>query len=622
MQDIAYGEFEAADHKLRRTMSLTQLLFLGVSAQIGSGWLFAVLKAAGIAGPAAVVSWVIACILIGLIAMSFNEISGMLPRSGAIVRYPYLTHGAFTGWILGWAYWLSAVSIPPIEAEAVITYLGGAFPGVHFLNTTNGVTVLSWPNGLGAGVGLMILFFFLNYFGARFLSESNRWVTLWKLVVPTATFCFLFVIFDSTNFGGYGGFTPLGIAPIFHAISTSGIIFSLIGFRQALDFGGEVRNPQRNIPLATWGSIAIPLVVYTLLQLSFVGAIDWQDAGINAGAWTKLITSSWASGPFFHALDAAGIASLAAFGTVLLIDAGVSPGATGWVYLGTSTRTAYGLSVHGNAPKLFQTMNRFGIPWLTLLGSLIVGCLFFIPAPSWYQLVGFISAAAVLTFITGGVGIQVLRRTAPDLPRPYYLRGAGLWAPIGFLAAVLILYWSGFAVLANVYAATFAGLTIFGCYYAWRRGWVKPARGIALSIVFLGAWIYLSRRSGWVLTPSGTQSPGSWSFPAYDIAMSAAVLFFCAALWLMSNADGQRHVRNTAWLIWLLLATFPLSYFGFYGPQTHSLMPFPWGTVAELVVGLSAYHWGVRSGFATEELHAILTAHQSPSRRPATSEPL
>lgn len=244
------GTFEAADKGLRRSMSFTQLLLLGVSAQIGSGWLFAVLSAAGVAGPAAILSWIIASVLVGLIALTYGELGAMIPRSGAIVRYTYLTHGSYAGWIIGWAYWLSAVTIPPLEAEAVLTYLGGKAPQTHFLQP-NGV-ILAWPNGILAGIVLMAIFFVLNFFGARFLSESNRWVTIWKLALPTATFCLLFTVLNGSNFVSYGGFTATGIAPIFHAIATTGIIFSLLGFRQALDYGGEVRNAQRSVPWATW----------------------------------------------------------------------------------------------------------------------------------------------------------------------------------------------------------------------------------------------------------------------------------------------------------------------------------------------------------------------------------
>lgn len=228
---LGLGKFEDADRGLHRSMSFTQLLLLGVSAQIGSGWLFGVLDAAGVAGPGAILGWLIASVLVFLIALSYCEIGAMIPRSGAIVRYTYLTHGAYAGWIIGWAYWLSAVTIPPIEAIATITYLGGKFPGAGFLEKKNGIQILSWPAGILFGIVLMILFFALNYFGAKFLSESNRWVTIWKLLLPTLTFLGLFFVLDASNFHSYGGFLPEGVAPVFHAIASSGIIFSLLGFR-------------------------------------------------------------------------------------------------------------------------------------------------------------------------------------------------------------------------------------------------------------------------------------------------------------------------------------------------------------------------------------------------------
>lgn len=589
-------------------MSFTQLLLLGVSAQIGSGWLFAVLSAAGVAGPAAVLSWIIASILVGLIALTYAEIGAMIPRSGAIVRYTYLTHGSYAGWIIGWAYWLSAVTIPPLEAEAVLTYLGGRFPETHFLQK-NG-TILAWPNGILAGVFLMLVFFALNFFGARLLSESNRWVTMWKILLPTATFCFLFAILKGSNFVSYGGFTPTGIAPIFHAIATTGIIFSLLGFRQALDYGGEVRNAQRNVPLATWGSVVIPGVLYTLLQAAFIGVIAWAGMGVKPGHWGQLINSNWADGPFFHALDSAGIAAFSAFGTLLLIDAAVSPGATGWVYLGTATRCGYGLGVHRNIPSLFQTNNRFGIPWLALAVSSVVGCIFFVPTPSWYTLVGFISAAAVLTYIFGGVGLPVLRRHAPELPRPFRLRAAWFWAPIAFLAALLILYWSGFATLANVFTATFIGLPLFTWYYVWRSGWMARAVAVPLGIVFLGVWIWIAYEGGWILTVSGTQRSGGWSFGVYDSAFSAAVVVFTFALWLLSSTEGRRHVVASLWLVALILATFPLSYYGHYGPLAQAPLRFPYGTLVEIGIGIVAYYWGVHSGFATDEIRDIVDTYQ------------
>lgn len=603
------GSFEAADQGLKRHLSLTQLLFLGVSAQIGSGWLFGVLSAAGVAGPAAILSWLIASVLVFLIALTYLELGAMLPRSGAIVRYTYLTHGALSGWIIGWAYWLSVVTIPPIEAEAVLTYLGGQFPATHFLVTKGGVDMLSWPTGIITGIILMLIFFILNFFGAKFLAESNRWVTLWKIALPSLTFIFLFFILDGSNFHAYGGFAPEGIPPIFHAIATTGIIFSLLGFRQALDFGGESVNPQRDVPLATIGSIVIPAIIYTLLQVAFIGALNWSDMGLDPGQWGMLEKGGWADGPLFHALSSANIAALAALGTFLLIDAAVSPLASGWVYLGTGTRTGYGLGVSRNIPSAFQLNNRFGTPWLPLIVSAIAGCVFFVPAPSWYQLVSFISAAAVLTYIMGGVGLPVLRRTAGSLPRPFRLRAASIWSPISFLAAVLILYWSGFSTLANVFTATFIALPVYSGYYAWKRKWLSPAAATIISVVFFVLWIYVAHGGGWVLNAVGGQRPGAWSFPVYFISFCVLIVGYCLALLLLSDKEGRQHVNANWWLVWLLLASFLVAYLGVYGPLKDPILFFPWGMIVEILVGIVAYFWAVRSGFATDEIKDIVESY-------------
>ncbi|MGH8215947.1 MAG: APC family permease [Rhodanobacteraceae bacterium] len=608
-QHTGSGSFEAADKGLRKDVSFTQLLLLGVSAQIGSGWLFGVLAAAGMAGPAAIVSWLIASVLIFLIALTYLELGAMLPRSGGIVRYTYLTHGAFSGWIIGWAYWLSVVAIPPIEAVASLTYIGGKWPELHLLTEVNGIHMLSWPTGILAGFGLMLLFFCLNFFGSKLLAESNRWVTYWKIALPVLTFLFLFYIMDGNNFFAYGGFVPEGVPAIFHAIPSTGIIFSLLGFRQALDYGGESRNPQRDVPWATVGSIVIPTIIYTLLQVAFIGAIKWGDMGLLPGQWDRLVTGGWADGPLFHALESANIAVMAAFGVFLLIDAAVSPMATGWVYLGTGSRTGYGLSVHRSIPEVFSANNRFGIPWLPLVVSTVVGCVFFVPAPSWYKLVGFISSAAVLTYIMGGVGLPVLRRTAPSLPRPFRLHGQSLWSPVSFLAAVLILYWSGFETLTNVFTATFIGLPVFSSYYAWKKGWISPVAGVVVSVVFFALWLYVAVASGFVLTDNPGKNPGDWSFAAYFASFGVLLLAYCGALLLLSNREGRQHVNATWWLIWLSLASMFVAYLGVYGPLADPVLFFPWGMVAELAVGIVAYYWAERVGFATDEIKDIVESH-------------
>jgi amino acid transporter len=617
-QQPPVATFEEADRHLRKEMGFVPILFMSIGAIIGSGWLLASLAASATAGPAAIISWVIGGIFIIFVGMSYAELSGMLPRTGAIVRYPVLSHGGFTGWVIGWTYWLSAITVPAIEAEAVVTYIGSSQVAPHAGLTTqdHGITVLQAPWGILFFLGLMALFFVLNYFGIKWLARINHVVTWWKLIVPTVTFIFLFTLFRASNFTDYhGGFNPMGTGYIFQALSTTGIIFAYLGFRQALDYAGESKRPQRDVPLATILSVVICMLIYVGLQIAFVGALRWGSAGTAAGDWAGLTSGKWANAPLYSALATAGVGWLGTYAWFLLVDAGISPSGTGWIYMGTSTRTNYGMSVAGFAPKALQRPNRFGIPWVSLIVALVIGCVFVVPYGSWYKLVGFITSTTALTYIMGGLGLPVFRKFAPQLHRPFRLRTAWFWAPVGFLAAMMIVYWAGFSTLISVYAAVFIGLCLFTWYYAPMRGWVSRPLGGALGLVFLGLWVWESVEGGWVMrvapTKSGAVNPSNaWTFGEYDIALSATVIGFCVVLWLIGNAQCKKHVASTAWLIFMLLAVLPDSYYGQFGPYANGKAPlvFPWGTLIAVGIGLITYYWGVASGFNTEELQQIVAS--------------
>lgn len=613
------GGYEASDRHLRKRMGFTHLLFLSVGSIIGSGWLFGSLKAASLAGPAAIVSWAVGGIFVIFIALNFMEQSAMMPRSGAIVRYPFLTHGAWTGWILGWTYWLTAPAISAIEAEAVVTYVASQATGSGLMRVQQGQEVLQWPNGILFFLALMVLFFLLNFFGVRLLSEANRWVTWWKIIIPSLTAIFLFTVvhaanYTSLSFGGTRGFSPNGTSAIFGALSTTGVVFAYLGFRQALEFGSEARNPQRHLPLATILSVLITIVIYVSLQIAFIGAVRWGAAGVKVGDWASLATSPWASGPLVDALRAAGIGWLATYAWFLLVDAGISPAGTGWLFMGNSARNSYGLSVHGAAPPALQRPNRWGIPWVSLVVALIVGCVFVIPAPSWYLLVGLITSTQVLTYVIGGTGLPVLRKYAPNMHRPFRLPWMWVWAPVGFLASWLLVFWAGYLTLTWVYGTVFVGLPLFTWWYAWKRGWYssggKQALAIAMSLVYLAAWIYIQIMGGWMFRIA-PPAADAWGFIVYFAAQCADVLFFCAALWLLSSREGRKHVAHGMWLVVTLLAMLPVSYYTEYGPEKTPALGFPWGTLIAVGIGLVAFAWGVLSGFNTDELQEIVAAAEA-----------
>src|SRR5579875_139453 len=603
--------FEQSDRKLRRTVGLTQLTALSLGAIIGSGWLFAVLSADATAGPASMVSWIIGGICVLFIALTYMEIAGMLPRTGALARYPQLTHGGYAGMLLGWAYLLSAVSVPAIEAEASVTYLSSKFPNIGLIPPKS--TILAWPKGVMLAFGFLLLFFFLNFFGIRLLSEVNRWVVAWKLIIPTLTFCFVFAAFRGSNYGSsVGGFAPLGKAPIFEAVSTTGIVFAYLGFRQALEYAGEARRPQRDVPRATILSVLIAIVLYVLLQVAFTGGIRWGSLGVKIGDWKALSTSAWATGPFYRELHAAGIGALAGFAALLIWDAVISPAGTGWVYTGTSTRTFYGMSVQRLFPPGLQVMNRFGIPWAALLASFFVGGLFFIRQPSWYGIVGFITSTTVLTYIMGGSGVAVLRRIAPDWHRPVRLPAMWVLSALGFIAATEVVYWSGFSTLITVMTAAFFAFVIYLWYYAPSRGYMTQGQGVTLGFAFLGVWLYIAAKGGWVLRTGTLPVHGSWTEGTYYVAFAAAVVLVSAATWLLSNEEGRKQIDRAWWLIFLILSLLLLSYYGEYGfNSTHPTVAFPYSDLIAAGIGLIAFLWSVHSGYETEELREMRRAIES-----------
>ena len=597
--------YEATDLKLKKTMGLTQLTALSLGAIIGSGWLFAVLGADATAGPASLFSWLIGGICVLFIAFTYMEISGMIPRTGALSRYPQLTHGGYTGMVLAWAYLLSAVTVPTIEAEASVTYLSNKFPDLGLIPPNS--TVLSWPKGIMLGYGFMIFFFFLNFVGIKLLSEVNRWVVLWKLVIPTLTFIFVFFAFRSSNYGSaVGGIAPLGASPIFGAVATSGIVFSFLGFRQALEYAGEARNPQRDVPRATIISVGIGIVLYTLLQIAFTGAIRWGSMGVKVGDWSALGSSKWATGPFYSELHSAGLGFLAAFAALLIWDAVISPAGTGYVYMGTATRTFYGMSVQRLFPPGLRVMNRFSIPWTSLIAATFVGGLFFVRQPSWYNLVGFISSTTVLTYIMGGAGLMALRRLAPTWRRPVRLPYPWVLSAISFIAATEIVYWSGFSVLVEVMTFVFISIVLYLIYYAPAKGFLTSNQGLTLGLGFLVAWVWIAAKGGWVLRSGTLPVKGSWTFGTYFTAFAVALIIITMATWLLSNEEGRKHIQSSWWLIFFSISLFLLSYYGSLGAKASSAtVHFPWDYLIAGGIGLISFIWAVRSAFETEELREL-----------------
>jgi len=616
----AAADFEASDRRLGRVLTRSQLLLLSLGAIIGSGWLFSALSADELAGPASVVSWIVGGILVMLIAISYAEVAGMLPRSGAIVRYPHLTHGGFAGFILAWAYLMASASVPAIEAIATVQYIGPQAPASwHLLQTPiTTSSVIHFPQGWLFTVVLLVLFFFINLYGARFLGRLNNTVMVWKLVIPILTFLLIFFLsFHSSNFSPPKGFASFGWSKVFYVIPGAGIVFSYLGFRQGLDYGGEAANPQRDIPWATIMSVVIGIVIYTLLQAAFTGGIVWHYFGVKVNDYAGLANPSAnanhvlvTASPFYAIMKASGVAFLVSFFSYLLIaDAFVSPVGTGYIYLGTGGRTIYGMGIGGYLPRQATAVSpKYRIPWVALVASFLVALVFTIPSKSWFSLVGIITSMTVFTYIMGGVSLTIFRKTAPELARPFRLANAAIWAPLSFLAATAIVFWSGYTTLADLVALLFLGLPLYSWFFAPARGYMNKMAGYATGAVFLVVWILLAHWGHWVLSSAPSDKPNRHApFVEWFILNVVAVFAFAGLCWLFGSPEGKKLINRSWWLLTYILAEFGLSYYSSFGvtaKQPHALV-FPYDTLWALLIGLICYYWAVQSGFETEEMAAI-----------------
>jgi len=446
--------------QLKRSVGFYGLMFVSLGSIIGSGWLLGALNAAKVAGPASVLSWILAAAMLTVLALVYAELGATYPVAGGTGRFPYFSHGALAGFTAGWASWLQAVAIAPIEIEAAITYVNSIksvnehFPMLYSGGVKDG---LLNGNGLVVATILMVLFTAMNLAGAKFMAESNAIVVIWKTLVPLLAIVVVASLsFHPGNFSAGGGFAPFGIHGIFAALP-AGVVFALQGFEQAVQLAGEARNPKRDLSRAIITAMAIGATIYALLQVAFIAGLapanirdNWADplAGGKSdyGAWYTLAL-------------AVGAGWLA---TVLIIDAVVSPAGTGIVYVGTSSRLSFALGEEREMPGIFARVDRRGVPVWSILLAAVVGEACFGPFPSWSKLVGVVTGATAIMYAFAPVSLAALHQRDGDRPRPYRMPMPNVLLPTAFCSANLILYWGGYDYTWKLACALIVGLMLFG----------------------------------------------------------------------------------------------------------------------------------------------------------------
>src|SRR5436305_1411277 len=271
-----------AAHKLRRDVGFVGLVFASFGSTIGAGWLFGAQFASSLAGPAAIISWLIGGSAMMLLALTHAELGGTYPVAGGSARFPHYAFGSVIGFTSGWVAFLGAVTVGPIMVEATLLYASNY---VSSLTTISGGRPVLTAQGYVVAAVLLLVFCTINVLGVRWLAETNVVAVCWKILVPVVTVVALVATAaHGANFTAGGGFMPFGWKGVFLALSSGGVIFACLGFEQAVQLGGESRNPRRNIPLAIIAAMLVAIGLYVALQIAYIAALDPSSLSKGWGA--------------------------------------------------------------------------------------------------------------------------------------------------------------------------------------------------------------------------------------------------------------------------------------------------------------------------------------------------
>ena len=421
--------------KFKKQLSLMDLTFIGLGAIFGSGWLFAASHVSAIAGPAGIFSWLLGGFAVLLLGIIYCELGAALPRAGGVVRYPVYSHGPLLGYLMGFITLIAFSSLVAIEVVASRQYAAAWFPQLTKAGSSD-PTTLGWL----VQFALLCLFFVLNYRSVKTFAIANNLVSVFKFIVPLLVIGVLFTFFKPANFQVHG-FAPFGLSGIEMAVSAGGVIFAYLGLTPIISVASEVKNPQRTIPIALILSVLLSTAIYVLLQTAFLGGVP-----------TDMLSNGWAgiskelALPYRDIALALGVGWLA---YLVVADAVISPSGCGNIYMNATPRVVYGWAQTGTFFKIFTRIDeKSGIPRPALWLTFGLSVFWTLPFPSWEALINVVSAALILSYAVAPVTVAALRRNAPDMARPFRVKGMAVLGPLSFIIAALIVYWSGWSTVS------------------------------------------------------------------------------------------------------------------------------------------------------------------------------
>ncbi|MGL3804607.1 amino acid permease [Paeniglutamicibacter sp. R2-26] len=436
---------EEPEHQLKKNLGALDLIVFGVGVSVGAGiFVLTGHAAATNAGPAIALSFLIAGLGCGLAALCYAELASSVPAAGSAYTYTYATMGEMLAWIIGWDLILEFTVGAAALATSFSQYLGVILDGTPFAIPEAIATAEDGYLNLPAGV-LVIGLMFVLISGVKLSSRINQVVTGIKVLVVLAVIIAGAFFVNLANWSPFippastppateGGALHLplvqtlfglepsvfGVAGVFAAAAM--VFFAFIGFDVVATTAEETRNPQRNMPIGIFGSLAIVTVLYMAVSLVITGMQDYRDIDPEDGA--PLATAFVNVGlPVMADLISLG----ACIGLIVVCMI---------LFLG-QTRVGFAMARDHLLPvSLAKTHPRFGTPYrFTILAGIPIAILAtFVPLSTLAELVNIGTLAA---FILVSIGVIVLRKSRPDLPRSFKVP----WVPVIPIASALLCFY-------------------------------------------------------------------------------------------------------------------------------------------------------------------------------------